>query len=146
MLKLGVQHYFTPALSKACHPQYHTKNSVARWQPYIYIQLTTAKQNLTFRLQHAKKHFVEKGSCLGSYLLDRRGDSPHCIRRLNGTQLRPGSSGELATMRYSPPFERTERLHMRSYSPPKTTSLVASAVYHEPSSNSCSSCPAPQPA
>lgn len=29
-------------------------------------------------------------------------------------QFRPGSSGELATIWYSPPFERTDRLHILS--------------------------------
>lgn len=38
MLKLGVQHYFTPALSKACHPQYQNKEQECQ-KATIYIHL-----------------------------------------------------------------------------------------------------------
>ncbi len=75
MLKLGVQLYLTPALSKACHPQKYQKTDALKNRSYIY----------TFY----------------SY-------------RTNANQFNPGNSGAFATSWYSPPFERTERLHILS--------------------------------
>lgn len=54
MLKLGVQHYLAPALSKACHPQ----NRQRTWLPeshHIYtFPVTTAKSTLTFHYRMLK--------------------------------------------------------------------------------------------
>jgi len=87
MLKLGVQLHLASTLSKACHPQ-SIKEQVFAQKQCVYILFMSKEQLLIPKAEQWYKH--------------------------NAAQFSPGSSGALATSWYSPPFERTERLHIRS--------------------------------
>jgi|GEM_PF-1858209 len=89
MLKLGVQLHLTPALSKACHPQCIKERF--RINGVLYMLFQAIEQQLIPSIN----------SCQGK-------------EGVPFAQFKPGSSGEFATIWYSPPFERTVRPHILS--------------------------------
>jgi len=99
MLKLGVHLYFTPALSKACHPHDY-KERLPRLRGAKYNNIIHYRKPLT--------------ALFGSPVTKRSEKTHQRTLAEDSAQFKPGSSGALATIWYSPPFERTDRLHMRS--------------------------------